>query len=1661
MARPRTALLAVVGVISAMLTGLVAVAAPASAVQATQPTVVNAVPASFTPDVNNGTVFSIGQVAGVTYIGGSFTSVSPHGSSTAFTHNYVAAFNASTGALDNTNFLPTVNGEVDSIIPGPAAGEVYIAGSFTQVDGVAMKVALLNTSNGSLVSTWKPSAMNGAVNKLVLRNNLLFAGGLFTTVGGVSHVGLTSLTPTTGKVTPYVSLSFTGQHNYGTQCNPATSTCSNAGTGVKALDIDPSGTHLVAIGNFTCVATSCTGSSDPNYRDQVAMISLGTTSATLDTAWATAAYTAQCYSFAYDSYIRDVQFSPDGSYFVIAATGGSGTNSDGTKSSCDSAARYETAGTGSDVRPSWIDYTGNDTFLSLALTGPVVYVGGHQRWVNNSLGLDSPGPGAIPRPGIVALDPINGMPLSWNPGRNPRGAGAYALLATSTGLYVGSDTDYIGNSKYLHKKIAYFPLAGGETLPTNSTPNLPGRVYTAGGFPAPGSTTVLYRLNEGGPTIPAIDNGPDWQGDNSGDSPYRNSGSNVAGYGPVANISSTVPSTTPSAIFSSERWDPGSHGDGDEMHFGFPVPAGEKVEVRLYLANRCSCTSAVGQRVFDVNIDGQTFLNHFDMVAAAGDQTGMMESDTVTSDGEVDIDFAHETENPAVDGIEIVKDSPATTTYPASIYRINAGGSEIAATDGSAADWLQDNNNTTLGDPGAGTANGTPFRTGGNTESYADNPWAGTTNASVPASTPTDVFSTGKWGNEQYQFPVDPGTPVNVNLYLANNYPGTSQAGQRVFNVAIDGQPVLTNYDIVADAGNLVGEMKSFPVVAPASGEITVTLTQGPADNPVVNAIDVQQTGPTTTTPSDPNRISYRHVVDNGDGTATVGSEQNVTGSGINWGAIRGGFMVNGELIYGKNDGNLYERTFNGTTFGPEVALDPYDDPNWDNVQTGSGQTFQGTKPTFFGSELGSVTSMFYANGRMFYTVAGQSQMFWRWFEPESGAVGADEFTINDGNNWSGVAGAFLSGSTLYFADKSSGQLESVPWTGTQAGGTPTVLTTGDTDWASRAMFMLDDATHPNQPPVAAFQPTCSTTTTSCTFDASSSLDPDGSITDYAWTFGDGSAEDHSDASLFSHNYSKAGSYTVTLTVTDNDGATATKTIQVSAGQATPVPTFKGAVTTCSSGTAACGKSTTTTVAVPPGTTPGDALLLFVTWPATTDAATVPAGWHLLDKDVSSPLESDVYYRAATAADASSGTVSVNFATATKNGITLADYSGAAPGSIEAYAKSTDSGTLTHVTPTVAVTTPGSLAVSYWADKSSTTTKWTLPAGVTSRSSFYDTGSAFITAQLADSGGTVGTGNYGGKSATTNAASGKGVEWTIILSPAGSTPNQPPTAVLGSTCTGLSCSFDGSGSSDSDGTIATYSWNFGGDGTSTAESPNHMFSAPGTYSVQLTVTDNDGATNVATKSITVSPAAAGIAFVGSASADVSGTSASVVIPAATSAGDTLLMFESFASTTVTSPVPSGWTLVGTKTASNLTTDVYEKTASGSDGGSSAAVTFSASVKASLVVSDYSNAAASPIEGASSVIGSGTSHSTPALTGLSAGTWVVSYWTDKSTTTTKWTPPATVTQRAATYGTSSAADSALVADSAGPVSGNYPAQTATTDASSGSSVQWAIGLSPAS
>ena len=96
-----------------------------------------------------------------------------------------------------------------------------------------------------------------------------------------------------------------------------------------------------------------------------------------------------------------------------------------------------------------------------------------------------------------------------------------------------------------------------------------------------------------------------------------------------------------------------------------------------------------------------------------------------------------------------------------------------------------------------------------------------------------------------------------------------------------------------------------------------------------------------------------------------------------------------------------------------------------------------------------------------------------------------------------------------------------------------------------------------NQPPVASFTATPSTTAIGApiTLSAAGSSDPDGTITNYAWNFGNGTT---GSGMSVSKSYPAAGTYTVTLTVTDNGGltATTTRTVTITAANQPPVASF-------------------------------------------------------------------------------------------------------------------------------------------------------------------------------------------------------------------------------------------------------------------------------------------------------------------------------------------------------------------------------------------------------------------------------------------------------------------------------------------------------------------------
>jgi subtilisin family serine protease len=87
----------------------------------------------------------------------------------------------------------------------------------------------------------------------------------------------------------------------------------------------------------------------------------------------------------------------------------------------------------------------------------------------------------------------------------------------------------------------------------------------------------------------------------------------------------------------------------------------------------------------------------------------------------------------------------------------------------------------------------------------------------------------------------------------------------------------------------------------------------------------------------------------------------------------------------------------------------------------------------------------------------------------------------------------------------------------------------------------------------------------------------------------------------------------------------------------------------------------------------------------------------------------------------------------------------------------------------------------------------------------------------------------------------------------GGPTNNPPVASFTQSCTNLTCNFTDT-STDNDGSIVAHSWTFGDGGTSNSQNPSHTYAAAGTYTVSLTVTDDDAATNSTSHSVTVTSA---------------------------------------------------------------------------------------------------------------------------------------------------------------------------------------------------------------
>ncbi|WP_396634844.1 putative Ig domain-containing protein [Maribacter sp. R86514] len=178
-----------------------------------------------------------------------------------------------------------------------------------------------------------------------------------------------------------------------------------------------------------------------------------------------------------------------------------------------------------------------------------------------------------------------------------------------------------------------------------------------------------YRVNVGGDLITATDTATDWKFNNTNgaytSSMYSvNTGFSINSLLEFNKKHNTVPAyidnTTFDGIFARERYDAA---DGEEMEFIFPLENGDYV-VNIYLGNSYEPASEIGDRIFDILLEGTVVENDLDIIAEFGHlRAGMLSFPVTLNDGELNLEFLHGVaENPILSAIEIFEIDAANPT---------------------------------------------------------------------------------------------------------------------------------------------------------------------------------------------------------------------------------------------------------------------------------------------------------------------------------------------------------------------------------------------------------------------------------------------------------------------------------------------------------------------------------------------------------------------------------------------------------------------------------------------------------------------------------------------------------------------------------------------------------------------------------------------------------------------------------------------------------------------------------------------------------------------------------------------------------------------------------------------------------------------------------------
>ncbi len=1352
----RTRLTSLLAVGSMVVAGLAVTALTAPAASADLSPIADAaastVSADALPTVQiDGVVWDQAIVGNTVYVAGQFNNARPAGAAAGTNltpRGNLLAYNLTTGALITT-FAPALNAQAKVVAASPDGSRIYVGGTFTTANGSnRYRLAAYSTATGALITTFAPT-INAGVSAIVATNTTVYVGGTFASAGGQPRSRLAAFNASNGAVTTWAPI---------------------ADGNVNAMTMSPDGA-IIAGGAFQNVNASAAYGLAKLDPAMGALLPWNTTNLIRDAG-------PQAAILSLSTSGTDII----GSGYVF----GAGGNLEGTFSA--------DAVTGN---INWVEDCHGDTYDSYS-SGTAVYTVSHAHYCGNLGGFFQSNPWAINMRHALAFTATATGTLGHDPYGyyDFYGTPSPSLINWFPNLAVGSFTgktqaawSVTGNGQYV--------VMGGE-FPTVNGVAQQGLVRFALPSIAPNKVGPNFKAGQINPSVIGLPSGAarvawqaNWDMDNhtltytltrNGVQIYQADADSTFWSRPTMGyIDSTLTAGTLYKYRLSVNDSDGNIVQSENVNF---------------TASAAGSTNAYAQRVV---ADGAS--PYWPMNETTGtvlfDNAGFTDADTSAAvtrgvlPGAVSTDAATTFNGSTSAGTRTAIPGPNTYTAQAWIKTTSTSGGKILG----------------FGNASSGNSSGYDRHV------YMDGAghiWFGVYPNGVATLNSTGTYNDGQW----HQITTTLG-PDGMRLYIDAKLiaqRGDVTVGQdyqgywRVGGDNLGGWPGDRTSDYFAGS---IDEVAIYPTV----------LTR--------QAINAQwiASGRASTIPSAPSD-SYGAAVFNDNpllfwrlgessGTIAADSSQNgdQTGTYLNNVVLGQPGGIKGTTNTAAGFDGIDDQVTSANSYSNPMN---YSEEAWFKTTTTNGGKIVGFgcaqnglsgcydrhiymnndgKVTFgvYNGNLNTITTATALNdGKWHQVAASQSNVDGMKFYVDGALVGtngttnAQDYTgywkVGGDNHW-GCCSPYLNATiddvSIYGSVLSASQI-------------------------ANHFNLGNTVVAPNQAPVAAF------TSTATYLDAaftSTSTDADGTISSYAWNFGDGGTSTQANPT---HSYATANTYTVSLTVTDNVGATnvVTHPVIATTPPANQAPTASFSVIT---------DQLTANVN---GSTSSD-----------PDGTIVGYAWDFHDGGT------------ATGVTASHAYTTAGMKTVT---LTVTDNQGASNSSTQPVQ-------VTAPPPNTPPTASFGFTVNgLTANAESTSTD--VDGTIVSYAWTYGDGGTGNTSAVVHTFGAAGT-----YPVTLTVTDNGGASTSITQSVTVTTPppaNVPPTAAFTVTTAGLTASVNGSSSSDSDGTIAGYSWNFGDGSTDlvTTPSADHPFASAGTYQVALTVTDNLGATNTVTKPVTVSTA---------------------------------------------------------------------------------------------------------------------------------------------------------------------------------------------------------------